>query len=58
MIRKDGNWFSEKIMLQQRQEIIIRSNQIMIWWAVVAGNAINRVRLFAPAFPETRAASI
>jgi hypothetical protein len=30
MIRKSGNRFSEKIMLKQRDEIMIRSNWIMI----------------------------
>jgi hypothetical protein len=30
MIRKSGNRFSEKIMLKQRDEIVIRSNRIMI----------------------------
>jgi hypothetical protein len=26
MIRKSGNWFSEKIVLKQRDEIMIRFN--------------------------------
>jgi hypothetical protein len=30
MIRKSGNRFSEKIMLKQRDEIMIRFNRIMI----------------------------
>jgi len=30
MIRKSGNRFSEKIMLKQRDEIVIRFNRIMI----------------------------
>jgi len=30
MIRKSGNRFSEKIMLKQRDEIMIRSNRSMI----------------------------
>ena len=30
MIRKSGNRFSEKIMLKQREAIMIRSNRIMI----------------------------
>jgi len=30
MIRKGGNRFSEKIMLKQRDEIMIRFNRIMI----------------------------
>ncbi len=30
MIRKSGNRFSEKIMLKQNDEIMIRSNRIMI----------------------------
>jgi hypothetical protein len=30
MIRKSGYWFSEEIMLKQRDEIMIRSNRIMI----------------------------
>ena len=60
MIRKNGNRFSEKIMLQQRQEIIIRFNPIGSWSGgrVVASHAINLVTLFAHAFPETLAASI
>ena len=31
MIRKSGNRFSEKIILKQRDEIMIRFNRIMIW---------------------------
>ena len=30
MIRKSGNRFSEKIMLKQRDEIMIRFNRIII----------------------------
>jgi len=30
MIRKSGNRFSDKIMLKQRDEIMIRFNRIMI----------------------------
>jgi hypothetical protein len=30
MIRKSGNRFSEKIMLKQKYEIMIRSDRIMI----------------------------
>jgi len=30
MIRKSGNRFSEKIMLKQKDEIMMRSNRIMI----------------------------
>jgi hypothetical protein len=31
MIRKSGNRFSEKIMLKQRDEIMMRSNRGMIY---------------------------
>jgi hypothetical protein len=37
MIRKSGNRFSEKIMLKQRDEVMIRfqPNRIMIWASAV-----------------------
>jgi hypothetical protein len=46
MIRKSGNRFSEKIMLEQRDEIMMRFHLIASWsrrWALAGSNLHDMV---------------